>query len=109
MKGLTIISAVIVIMLLSAMLPSAPASAEDVRHAEAYRHIRVVVGDSNGTTGQANTSVGMGMASVSYSAAETGENPGAWSAILLISSINIVFHALALWKRPGRIGLKKRN
>ena len=108
MKALTIISAAIVILVLSAMLLSAPASAEDVRHAEAYRHIRVVVGDASDTTAM-HANVSVRMAAILSSEAQTGEGAGAWSVILLISGINIVFLALALRKRPGRIGLKKRK
>ncbi len=106
MKAFAIVSVAIVILLLSAVLLSLPASAEDVRHAEAYRHIRVTVSNTSADT-HANISVKMAV--FPSSEAQAGEGVGAWLVILLISVVNIVFLALALRKRPGRIGLKKRK
>ncbi len=91
MKGLTILSAVIVILFLSALLISAPASAKDVQHAEAYRHIRVIVGDNGDTVAEHANVYSVKMAAAPSSEAQTGESAGAWSVILLIASINLIF------------------
>ncbi|GEM_PF-5837850 len=89
MKALTILSAWIAAILLLALLTATVASAGDVGSAEAYRHLRVEVGESN-DSGELTAGASVKMGAGDFSEAHSHES-GAWAVLVLTVSLNLIF------------------